>query len=198
MVLGLMLGGAGLAAEKPQLRYIPRADEERPILTSVTIGPQEGRLALKVTFDKPPSDEECKQRCANSSLYLDLDDNPASGLQLGKAAETGADIVLTIQGIREYHEVSGESRLRVKVRQFTDTAKHVEEGATFADLDVHRDVDHLIVKGDTVYILIDIVQVDVPAGKKMRLIFHPPGAKAVQATGPGMLSTDVKTPIFPK
>lgn len=182
--------------DKPAIRYQPRSDEDRPMPVTVRVSPQEGRLALKVTFDRPPWGEDCKQRCANATLFLDLDDNKATGLQMGNIAETGADLSVNIQGTREYMEVSAQQKLRVKVRQFQTSATSVEDGVAFIDLDQRRDQDHLKAEGNTVSVLIEIAQVDVPAGKKLRVVFHPAGGSAVQGTAPGMLAP-TKTHLFP-
>jgi len=81
------------------------------------------RLRFKLEFNKPPWGEDCKTRCANATLFLDTDNNKTTGLKLAdpKAAETGTDIAVTIQGAKALKEGVATSVLRVKVIQYSET-----------------------------------------------------------------------------
>src|SRR3954468_4408926 len=102
---------SALGGEKPCIAYKvpPNADEDdRPVATAITVGPQGSDYAFKLDFNKEPWGEGCKTRCANATVFLDTDNNKATGLKLpqkddGKdAPETGADLAVTVQGLREY------------------------------------------------------------------------------------------------
>jgi hypothetical protein len=75
----------------------------------------------------------------------------------------------------------------VKVRRLTDGVRTVEEGELIAELDHRRDSDRIHIEDDTVFLLIDASD-NLPSSRKVRVVYHPPGTKALQATIPGMLS----------
>ncbi|HZH75415.1 MAG TPA: hypothetical protein VEY88_05235, partial [Archangium sp.] len=122
-----------------------------------------------------------------------------SGLKIsGKAPENGADLAIIIQGTRDMSGASSDNYLRVKVRQLSDGARTVEEGELLAELDHRRDPERIHIDDSTVFLLIDASN-NLPSGRKVRVIYHPPGSKALQATIPGMLSgsaTNGKVMIF--
>lgn len=183
----------------PTLVYRPSPDDERPMPVSVVLGPQDGSLALELVFDRVPWGDDCKMRCANTTLFLDLDSNKNTGLQLGKAAaETGSDLAITLLGVREYRELSADTRFRATLRQFQRSATKVEDGQVFSELDLRRDESRFRNEGKVVHLLVDVAQVDLPHGKKIRAVFHPAGGDPVQGEGPGMLAPISKHPIFPK
>lgn len=189
------------AREKPAISFKPTAsgEEERPVATEVVVGPQGSDYAFRVEFDKLPWGEDCKTRCANATVFLDTDNNKSTGLQLSEkgAAETGADLAVTIQGAREYKEGSADVLLRVRVRQFSDSTTSVDDGETMSELDHRRDPERLHVEGTTVYVLIDATNGTLPSGSKMRVIYHPPDAKALVGNAKGLLATGVgKVEIF--
>ena len=193
---------ASLAAarEKPAISFKPitTGDEERPVATEVVVGPQGSDYAFRIEFDKLPWGEACKTRCANATIFLDTDSNKATGLQLKEkgAAETGADLAVTIQGAREYKEGSADVLLRVRVRQFSDSTTSIDDGETMSELDHRRDPERLHVDGTTVYVLIDATNGTLPSGSKMRVIYHPADTKPLVGTARGLLATGGKIEIF--
>src|SRR5688572_27911231 len=104
----LLLASAARAAEKPCISYKapPPAEDERPVATSITVGPQGSDYAFKVDFNSAPWGDECGTRCANTTIFLDTDNDKNTGLKLRdlKSPITGADLSITIQGVREYKD----------------------------------------------------------------------------------------------
>jgi hypothetical protein len=185
----LLLPASALAKDKSVITYkAPGGEDERPVATEIMVGPQGSDYAFRVDFDKLPWGDECKSRCANATLFLDTDNSTSTGLQLPdkKAAETGADLAITIQGVREYKESSADVLLRVKVRQFADSARSVEEGETLAELDHRRDPERLLVDGKTVYVLVDATNGTLPSGAKVRVVYHPPDSKPLVGQAKGL------------
>nr|WP_328707065.1 hypothetical protein [Citreicoccus inhibens] len=189
----LLLGGSAAAAGKTNVtfRYKPPMDEERPVITDATVGPQGSDFAMRLRFDKLPWGDDCKNRCANATLFLDTDANPHTGLRLGNGApENGADLAVIIQGARDYKEGGTSSAfLRVKVRQLGDEAKSADDGELLAELNHRQDPERVQSDGTTVYVLVDATTATLPSGRKVRVIYHPPGAKPVQGTVSGMLGS---------
>jgi hypothetical protein len=186
LALALFSMSAG-AKDRVTFRYTPLPGDERPVITEAVVGPQGNDFALRLTFNKPPFGAECGTRCANSTLLLDTDATVGSGLKLsGKEAENGADLAIIIQGARDLSGASGDSYLRVKVRHLTNEARTVDEGELIAELDHRKDPDRVHVEGSTVFLLID-VSGDLPTGRKARIVYHPPGDKALQASIAGMV-----------
>lgn len=186
LALLLMASGA-LGKDRSTFRYAPLAGEERPVVTDASVGPQSSDFALRLRFQKSPYGQECGTRCANATLLLDTDSNAQSGLQLqDKAAENGADLAIIIQGTRDLAGTSTESFLRVKVRRLTNEARTVDDGEVIAELDHRHDVERVHVEGNTLFLLIDSNA--LPSGRSVRVIYHPPGSKAIQAVVPGILN----------
>ena len=184
-----LLASTSVAAPRSTFTYkAPKDETLRPLIVDATIGPQGSDFAMRLRFDKEPWGDACKNRCANATLFLDTDNNTSTGLQLGKQAETGADMAVIIQGIREYKGVSSTAVLRIKVRQLTAAAKSIEDGEALADLTNHLDPERVQLENTTVYLLIDATGPTLPSARKVRVVYHPPAAKAVQATIAGMLS----------
>jgi hypothetical protein len=190
LVCTLLAAGTSLAAkEKPTFRYTAPPDGERPVIVDATIGPQGSDFAMRLRFDKEPWGELCKNRCANATLFLDTDGNTTTGLQLGKKVpETGADLAVIVQGAREYKGTSSDTFLRVKVRQFTSASKNVDDTEALADLNHRQDPERVQLDENTVYLLIDATAPTLPSARKVRVVYHPVGGKAVQATIAGILS----------
>ncbi|RYZ39678.1 MAG: hypothetical protein EOO71_19130 [Myxococcaceae bacterium] len=173
-------------------RYKPTPDDERPVVVDATIGPQGSDFAMRLKFDKLPFGEECKQRCANVTLFLDTDSSPQSGLHLAtKGPENGADLAVVIQGVREYkrQDAPPVMMLRVKVRRLGTDANSTDGGELLADLNHRQDPERIQTEGTTVYLLVDATSALLPSARKVRVVYHPPGGKAVQATVPGMLGS---------
>ncbi|HEX8818628.1 MAG TPA: hypothetical protein VF794_01780 [Archangium sp.] len=194
-----LLATSALAKDQATFRYTPPKDAERPMVVEGMAGPQGGDFALRLLFDKLPFGKDCGRSCANVTLLLDTDDNPRSGLRLGsRAAETGADLAILIQGTRDFVGTSGENYLRVKVRRLSDDARSVDDGELLTELDHRRDPERIHIEDKTVFLLIDASS-NLPSGRKVRIIYHPPGSRALQATMAGMLSgsaTSGKVMIF--
>jgi hypothetical protein len=197
LALALFSLSAG-AKDRVTFRHTPLPGDERPVITEAVVGPQGNDFALRLTFNKPPFGAECGTRCANSTLLIDTDATASSGLKLeGKQAENGADLAIIIQGARDLSGASGDSYLRVKVRQLSNEAKTVDEGELIAELDHRKDPDRIHVEGSTVFLLID-ASGNLPTGRKARIVYHPPGNKALQASLAGMAgsSSQGKVMIF--
>jgi hypothetical protein len=186
----LLASTSAAAPTRSTFSYTPPKDEttQRPLIVDATIGPQGSNFAMRLRFNKEPWGDACKNRCANATLFLDTDHSTSTGLQLGKKAETGADMAVIIQGIREYKDVSSTAVLRVKVRQLTREDRSVEDGEALADLTHYQDPERVQLEENTVYLLIDATGPTLPSARRVRVIYHPPTAKAVQATIAGMLS----------
>lgn len=187
-----LLAGTSLAAkERSTFRYTAPPDGERPVIVDATIGPQGSDFAMRLRFDREPWGEACKMRCANATLLLDTDSSKQTGLRLPRdAAANGADLAIIIQGVREYAEEEGtppKTWLRVKVRLLGNNASSVDEGELLAELNHRQDTERLHVDEKTVYILVDATSATLPSARKVRVVYQPPGAKALQATIPGMI-----------
>ncbi len=182
-----LLTTSAMANDRATLRYSPPPGEERPMVVEATVGPQGGDFALRLRFSKLPFGKECGNRCANVTLLFDTDASAQSGLKLpDKAAEKGADLAIIVQGVRDFSGENGESYLRVKVRRLGE-ARTVDEGELLAELDHRRDSDRIHIEDNTVFLLIDASN-NLPSGRKVRVVYHPPGSNALEATLPGMLS----------
>jgi hypothetical protein len=179
-------------AEKPTISYKapPSGDDDRPVMTSIVVSPQGTDYAFKIEFNKVPWGDDCKTRCANATLFLDTDNNKTTGLKLAdpKAAETGTDIAITIQGAKALKEGSTSSVLRVKVMQYSEDATSVEEGHTLIELDPVNDSERVLASDTSVYLLIDANMGEQPAGKQLRLVYHPPESKPLIGMAKGLAS----------
>ena len=190
LLLCTLLSASALAGEKPTIVYKnpPAGDDERPVMVEVVVGPQGSDYALKIEFNKEPWGEACGTRCANATLFLDTDDNKATGLKLAeaKAPETGADLALTVQGTKELVGGARQPTLKVKVVQYAEDATSVEQGLSLAELDPKVDTERVLAEGTSVYLLIDANIGNLPAGKKLRVVYHPPDAKPLVGTTKGL------------
>ena len=187
----LLLPMAAWAADKPVIKYTPAATgdeaEERPVATRISVDPLGSDFAVRVVFDRTPWGPDCKSRCAAMTLFLDTDDNPSTGLNLGKdAAETGADLAVVIQGVREFKEQSAEPGLKVKVRLLPSGTTSIEGGDWLSEMDLHHDAERVQSDGTSVYALVDTTDPTIPSGKTIRVIYHPPGEKALTGKAKGM------------
>lgn len=184
------MSASALAGEKPTIVYKnpPAGDDERPVMVEVVVGPQGSDYALKIEFNKEPWGEACGTRCANATLFLDTDDNKATGLKLGdaKAPETGADLALTIQGTKELKAGVRAPTLKVKVVQYAEDATSVEQGLALAELDPKVDTERVLAEGTSVYLLVDANIGNLPSGKKVRVVYHPPDSKPLVGSAKGL------------
>jgi hypothetical protein len=183
------------AGEKPCITYkAPPSvdDDDRPVAISITIGPQGSDYAFKIDFNKEPWGEACGTRCANATIFIDTDNNKGTGLKLAKkdegkdAPETGADLAVTVQGMREYKAESSLSTLKVKVKQYSEDATSADQGTDLVDMDVRRDGERLSTDGKTVYLLVDANVGSLPSNPKVRVIYHPPDAKPLIGYAKGL------------
>lgn len=188
------------ALAKPTLKWEPPVDDsERPLATEVTVAPQASDFAFKVVFNKAPWGEECKNRCANVTLFVDTDNSTSTGLQLGKAAETGADMAINIQGARDYKDNRADVLLKVKVRTFGTEATAVDQGELVTEMNSRQDPERVESDAETVYVLVDGTSATLPSGKQMRVVYHPPGQTAVTGMTSGMLAGgNSKVEVFKK
>jgi hypothetical protein len=189
------------AAEKPTISYKPASsgEEDRPVMTRIVAGAQGTDYAFKLDFDKLPWGADCKTHCANATLFIDADNNKTTGLKLAdeKAAETGADLVITIQGTRTLDEGAHKPILKVKVAGYSETATSVEEAEQIAELDPVNDSERVLSSDNSVYLLIDGNSGNIPTGKMMRVIYHPPGSKPLSGTAKGLASpTSQRVELF--
>ena len=188
-IVALLTTWGALAAEKPIITYKapPSNDDDRPVITQVVFAPQGSDYAFRVEFDKPPWGESCHTRCANATLFLDTDNNRSTGLKLAdaKAQETGADLAISIQGVREFAEASARATLKVKITQYSEDATAVDQGSTLAELST-TDGERVLSEGNSLYLLVDASIGNIPSGAKARVVYHPPDSKPISGVGKGM------------
>jgi hypothetical protein len=192
LLVCFLLAGTSLAAkERSTFRYTAPPDGERPVIVDATIGPQGSDFAMRLRFDRAPWGEACKSRCANATLLFDTDASKQTGLRLPRdTAANGADLAIIIQGVREQAEEEGvppKTWLRVKVRLLGNGARSVDDGELLTELNHRQDTERLQVDENTVYLLVDATSAALPSARKVRVVYQPPGGKAVQATIPGMI-----------
>ncbi|PTL80449.1 hypothetical protein [Vitiosangium sp. GDMCC 1.1324] len=191
-----LLATSAMAKDRASFRYTPPMDEERPVVVDATVGPQGSDFALRLRFQKPPFGQDCGSRCANATLLLDTDASLQSGMKLpDKAAENGADLAIIVQGTRDLSGSTSDHFVRVKVRRLTNEARTVDEGELITELDSRKDPERIHIEGNTVFLLIDGSN-DLPSGRKVRVVYHPPGSKAIQATVPGILSGSANSKVM--
>lgn len=179
--------------EKPCITYKapPSTEEDRPVATAITVGPQGSDYAFKVDFNKEPWGEICRNRCANATIFLDTDNDKRTGLKLpaagGKEApETGADLAVTIQGTREYKSESSLSTLKIKVKQYSEESTSADQGTDLVDMDARSDTERLNPVEKTVYLLVDANIGSLPSNPKVRVIYHPPETKPIVGYAKGL------------
>jgi hypothetical protein len=190
----MLIAFTATAGEKPCIVYKapPSSEDERPVATSITVGPQGSDYAFKVDFNKEPWGESCKTRCANATIFLDTDNNKSTGLKLltkedGKEApESGADLAVTIQGLREYKDQSSVASLKVKVKQYSEDSTSAEQGTELVEMDVRRDSERLNPADKTIYLLVDANVGSLPSNPKIRVIYHPPDSKPLVGYAKGL------------
>jgi hypothetical protein len=184
------LGATASFAQKPAIIFKAPASSEdsRPLITEIVVGPQGSDYAFKIDFNKEPWGDECTLHCANATFFLDTDNTKNTGLKLKepKAAETGADMSITIQGTKVYKDNSRQSALKVIVRQFSDGCTEVDQARQLAELDTLQDSDRVLARGTSVYLLIDANLGELPTGAQSRVIYHPPGSRALVGKARGL------------
>ncbi|MCK8496219.1 MULTISPECIES: hypothetical protein [Myxococcus] len=187
----LLAGSSVVAKERSTFKYTAPPDGERPVIVDAVIAPQGSDFAMRLRFDKEPWGEECKNRCANATLLIDADSSKQTGLKLTAGAPgNGADLAVIIQGVREYATESGKGAknwLRVKVRLLNNEASSVDDGELLAELSHKHDTDRIQSDGKTVYLLVDSTHPSIPAGRKARVVYQPPGGKPIQANVTGLI-----------
>ena len=189
LALSVLLSLPALATPKPTLHYDPLPDmDERPLPVDIWVAPQGSDFALRVEYNRAPWGLDCKERCANTTFFIDTDDNRSTGLDMGpKAKETGADLAVVIQGAREYRERSADTFLRVKVIQLSGVS-NVDQGDVIAELDNRNDKNRVIGEGTLVIARVDATSGTLPSARKARVVYHPPGEHPLEAIIAGMLS----------
>lgn len=190
LVCTLLATSASAASkDRATFRYTPPPDEQRPVVVEATVNAKGGDFALRLRFNEIPWGEECKNRCANATLLLDTDANANTGLKLGKGVPAnGADLAVIIQGVREWKEQGADTYLRVKVRQLATGSRTVDEGDLIAEMNHRQDPERVQVDGRTVFVLVDSTSPTLPSARKARVVYHPAGGKAVQASIKGTLT----------
>jgi hypothetical protein len=198
-LVALLVGGAA-SAQKPAITFKPppAGEEDRPLITEIVVGTQGTDYALKLEFNKEPWGDGCGTRCANATVFLDTDNNKNTGLKLkdSKAVENGADLALTIQGTKVYQAASSRAVLKVKVRQFSEDSTELDSGRQLAELDPVQDSERVLAQGTSVYLLVDANIGDLPAGSKLRVIYHPPDSKALVGMAVGLSAPGGKVELF--
>lgn len=197
-ILLLLLAAAVQArGAGPVIRFHPPQDpDERPTATEISVAPQGSDFAFRVVFNQAPWGELCKNRCASTTVFVDTDHNKATGLQLGaKAAETGADVALTLQGSRDYGQGHSRPVFHARARYLPDGARSLEDAELLSELDPQRDPERLQIEENTVYVLLDASSANLPSGRAARVIYHPPGAKALTADIHGMTGSGGRHPV---
>ncbi len=189
-ILAVLTASVASAGEKPLIVYKapPSADDDRPVITEIVFNPQGSDYAFKIQFNKDPWGEKCHSRCANATIFLDTDNNKSTGLKLSdpKAVETGADLAITLQGVRVIKETQTTSTLKVKVIQYSEEATSVDQGTTLAELDPQGDSERVLAEGTSVFLLVDANIGEIPSGAKARVIYHPPDSKPLVGLGKGL------------
>lgn len=190
-LIAIILSSVALAKPpKPTLTYRPSGADatERPVITSVYVGLKDSDYTLRLEFDKEPWGPSCGMRCANATLFIDTDNHRDTGLKLRdkSAAENGADLVVLIQGVTELQGDGAVDLLRARLRRIADQDSDVEAGALVAEYDHRRNQERLVAEGTSVYILVDSNIGNLPAGSKMRVVYHPLGAQAVSGFASGI------------
>ncbi len=190
VVFSLLWAASSQAAEKPAISWKapPAAEDDRPVATAIIVGPQGSDYAFQIDFNREPWGEGCGNRCANTTIFLDTDNIKATGLQLKdpKAPETGADLAVIIQGQKEYKEGSSSPVLRVKVKQFPEGATTIDQSTELVDMDLRSDPERVNASEKTVWLLIDANIGDLPAGKQLRVVYHPPESKGLVGMAKGL------------
>lgn len=180
------------AAVKPTISFKPLSDgeDERPVITTLVASPQGTDYGFKIEFNKIYWGEACKGRCANATIFLDTDNSKGTGLKLSdpKAEETGADIAIVIQGTRSLREGESKPVLKVKVLQFSESARQIEEGEVLSELDPIVDSERVLSSDTSLLLLVDANQGSQPAGKQLRIIYHPPDSKPLVGITKGLAS----------
>ncbi|MET0402971.1 MAG: hypothetical protein ABW123_11240 [Cystobacter sp.] len=184
------------AKDRATFRYTPPQGDERPVITEAVVGAQGNDFALRLTFNKPPFGAECGTRCASATVLIDTDATASSGMKLsGKEPENGADLAIIVQGTRDLTGVGRDNYLRVKVRRLTNEAHTVDDGELLADLDHRKDPERVHVEGNTVFLLIE-ASAELPSSRKSRVVYHPPGGKAIKASIPGMIGSGGRSKVM--
>ncbi len=189
-VLCTLFAAAALAQEKPAIVYKapPAGEDDRPVVTEIVFGPQGSDYAFKIEFNKEPWGDGCSTRCANATIFLDTDNTRTTGLKLKdpKAPATGADLAVTIQGVREFKEGAAHPMLKVKVKQYSEESTNIEQGNVLVELDQKRDSERVLGQGTSVYLLVDANIGTLPSGVKVRLVYQPADSKPLVGFAKGL------------
>jgi hypothetical protein len=183
------LPSTAFAGDKPCITFKapPSTEDDRPVIVAVTMAPQGTDYGFKIDFNKAPWGDECRNRCANATVFLDTDDDRQTGLKLEdpQAQQTGADLAIVIQGLRDYRAESSLPTLKVKVRQFNEQSTSSLDGSELLDLEVRRDAERFTAKENSILLLVDTNVGSITWGRRVRAIYIPPESKALVGYGAG-------------
>lgn len=185
---------------KPVIEWQPpeSTDDDRPLMSKVIVTASGSDYSLKLEFDKAPFGEACRNRCANATVFIDTDNDKQTGVKLqdATAAENGADLVVVIQGVRELRNESPTGELRILVKQFSEDATSLDGANLLTQLDPRHDSERVTVSGTKVTAVIDANLGNLPAGKKLRVVYHPPEHGPMVAVTGGLLSPAGRVELF--
>ncbi len=189
ILFALLAGSAWAKPPKPlqaTLTYpAPPNPDERPAIKSIFVGPQGGDYVLRLAFNREPWGEACKNKCANATVFLDLDDDKATGLQFdAERPESGADVAVLVQGLRDLSEGRSAPQLKVRIREYGSDRNRIDRFTQLFEFDLKHDGDRLVMDGNTLYLLLG--GAELPRGKKVRVIYHPPDSRALVGTAAGL------------
>lgn len=189
LLLALAAGPAFAKPPKPLQPTItyaaPVNPEERPAIKSIFVGPQGGDYALRFAFNREPWGDVCRNKCANATVMLDLDNDKTTGLQFdAERPESGADVAVLVQGLRDLSEGRSAAQLKVRIREYSGDRNRIDRFTQLFEFDLQHDSDRLVVDGNTVYLLLG--GADLPRGAKVRVIYHPPDSRALVGMAAGL------------
>lgn len=163
-------------------------EAERPLIKEVSVNNEALDVAFHVTFDRAPSGAACENRCANATLFVDTDHDKSTGLKLSdtKALENGADVALVFQGRKSSGEEGETAEFLIRIKKLANEAGGHDDPALLHEFDMLRDKQRMHVRDANVVVMLDTSENHFPLGRRMRLIYHPPGSTAVEGvvTGP--------------
>ena len=162
-------------------------EDERPLIKEVSVNNEALDVAFHVTFDRAPSGAACENRCANATLFVDTDFDKATGLKLSdpKALENGADVALVFQGRKSSGEGGEAPEFLIRVKKLANEAGGLDDSEVLHEFNVFRDKQRVHVREANVVVMVDTSEKKFPLGRRMRLVYHPPGAAAVEGVVAG-------------
>ncbi len=191
--LGAFVTCTAYAGNAPVLTLAapPPADADRPVVTQLFVDRKDNDLVFQLDFDREPTGESCKSRCANATLFLDTDKNAKTGVKLedARAPENGADVSITFQASRDYIENNLVPSLSVLIKSFRGKASAAHLGEKVFSWDSRHDPERVRVQDKSVVLLVDVSSLPVAIAPRMRVVYHPPGSAAVVGDAEGVTLT---------